>query len=253
MGDLLIFEYIRDWFDEVVIGNHELPFFGGPGFTGLRSHDRELRRNLLQLEYEGKYVPSTVVDDYLLVHGGLSNRWGFQKADDANDIIRMMWSQSQEQTKEVPILDWIGPGRTGAKWADETGGIFWLDWSEDRNTNFNQIVGHSTITSGPVRASYKKKGTEHWNIDVGGKYGIGLGGVLVEQGKPTLPIFWGERVQLTEVWEIPTDNIDMSTADEAEWAAIDAAEAMEDGVDTEWIDLDDPENIELYRQLMEST
>jgi hypothetical protein len=242
MGDLLLLEYARDWFDKICIGNHESPFFGGPSFIGLRSHDRELRRNLLQLEYEGKYVPSTVVDDYLLVHGGLAARWGFKTAQDANDVIHMVWQQSLEQHEEVPMLDWIGPGRSSPKWADDTGGIFWLDWTEDRNRNINQVVGHSTYLDGPRVERYgkAKKGTrrEHWNIDVGGKFGLGLGGIITQKGKNAEPVFWGARYKPAPKLPALVGMGDQSLVDDGDWEEI--------------IDLDDPDNLELYRELMET-
>lgn len=240
-GDILILEYVRDWFDKVIVGNHELPFFGGPSFMGIRSHDRELTRKLLQLEYEGKYVPSTVVDDYLLVHGGLAKRWGFKSASDANDVIHMMWNQSAETTKEIPMIDWISEARTARKFADETGGVVWLDWEDERNTLINQIVGHSTYTNGPL-VIHNDTGTEHWNIDVGGKYGMCLGGVMLEEGQPALPVFWGERVRLTQKYSVLSSDADWlnDPVEDGEWEEV------------ETIDLDDPDNFEEYRQLMEA-
>jgi hypothetical protein len=251
-GDMMILEHAAEWFDEIVIGNHELPFFGGTSFMGLRKHDREFQRALLNLEAAGKYVPSTVVGDFLLVHAGLADRWGFDTPEDANDVIRMFWNQSTEQSKEVPILDWVGPART--KHADPTGGVFWLDWTEKRNTKFNQVVGHSTYLEGPIAVAYDGK-VEHWNIDVGGKYGNALGGIMIEEGQPTLPVFWGERRSFT--YHSPTGwsmQDDMSPEDEAEWAALDAAaDAEEQGVDwDDVVDLDDPENYSLWMELMES-
>lgn len=194
-GDLLILDYAADWFDEIVIGNHELPFFGGPAFRGLRKYDRELQLRLLELENRGIYVPSTVVDDHLLVHAGLSERWSFNTAQDCDDVLRMVWRDAEESVIDIPMLDWVGPGRSA--YGNDVGGIFWLDWSEERNKNINQIVGHSTITTGPILRHNDDEGTDHWNIDVGGKYGCCLGGVILEDGKST-PFFWGHRIVFQE-------------------------------------------------------
>ena len=199
-GDLLLLDYAEEWFDAVVIGNHELPFFGGPAFTGLRKYDRELRLRLLELEQKGVYVPSVVVGDYLLTHAGFAERWSFQTAQDADDVIRMVWRDADDTTKEVPMLDWIGPGRAAAKWANPCGGVFWADWSEVRNQKINQIVGHSTKTNGPICIKYDN--AEHWNIDVGGKYGCCLGGVVIDDIEASItPFFWGTRVSLVSDWE----------------------------------------------------
>lgn len=193
-GDLLILDYAAEWFDKVAIGNHEWAFLGGPNFGGARSKDRELMRRLLVLERRKLYVPAFMVENFLVVHAGLADRWGFRTEADALDAINFVWDISESDEDDVPMLDWIGPKRAG-KWANDTGGIFWLDWSESRNKKINQIVGHSTITSGPVSVEYPNEGTIHWNIDVGGKYGYGLGGVLIENGEAT-PWFFGNRVEL---------------------------------------------------------
>lgn len=213
-GDLLILDYAEEWFDEIVIGNHELPFFGGPNFKGLRQHDRELRLRLHELEAIGKYVPSTVVDGYLLTHAGLADYWSFQNVEDCNDVIRMVWRDAEDTTKEIPLIDWIGPTRSG-KFADPCGGVFWCDWDEDRNKKVNQIVGHSTLVYGPVVTHYDE--SDHWNIDVGGKYGCCLGGVILEEGDVN-PFFWGQRVVFVDDEKILT-NEDVQAVDEGDdWA-----------------------------------
>lgn len=236
-GDLLLLDYAEEWFDAVVIGNHELPFFGGPSFRGLRKYDRELTRRLFDLEHKGIYVPSAVVENYLLVHAGLAERWSFQSAEDANDAIHILWRDAEDSTKDQPILDWVGKPRAGAG-GDDCGSIFWLDWTEPRNKKINQIVGHSTLVNGPVVVEYDK--TEHWNIDAGGKYGCCLGGIVIEDAEDGLkmisPFFWGNRVQLTGGWE------EWDTSEnENSYAA-----AEED--DEEELD---PDGTEMWQKLME--
>lgn len=250
MGDLLILQYAREWFDAIVIGNHELPFFGGVSFLGLRKHDRELTRQLLQLEHEGVYVPSAVVEDFLLVHAGLSDRWSFKTAQDANDVIHTFWNQSEDDNKEIPMLDWVGPGRS--KVADPVGGIFWLDWTENRNRNINQVVGHSTYTHGPIIQSNGAEGTEHWNIDVGGKYGTALGGIMVEAGQPTLPVFWGSRSVVNSYhWHQGGSGIDVLD-DDVYWDKVDDILEAEEADWDDVVDLDDPENYSMWQELMET-
>ena len=190
-GDLMLLAFAEEWFDAVAIGNHEWAFCGGQDFGGCRKRDRELILGINQLIEKGVYVPSFVVENFLCVHAGLAARWGFETAEAANDAIHFMWDMSKSEDDEVPMFDWIGPERAG-KWADETGGIFWLDWDEVRNSKINQIVGHTTFPSGPHFIDYKKMGTIHWNIDVGGKTGLCLGGVVIENGHAE-PFFWGQR------------------------------------------------------------
>lgn len=191
-GDMLILEYAEEWFDRIAIGNHEWSFLGGPDFGGSRTKDRELMRRLLELERRKLYVPAFLVENFLVVHAGLARRWGFRSESDALDAINFAWEMSEDDQEDVAMFDWISKARAG-KWGNETGGIFWLDWKEQRNRNINQIVGHSTIPTGPIVVD-NPEGTSHWNIDVGGKTGLCLGGVTIEDGK-VIPFFYGQRFQ----------------------------------------------------------
>ena len=193
-GDLTLLHHAKRWFNGICIGNHEYAMIGGPDFGGARKHDRETKKLLLELEDEGIYRPAFVVEDFLLTHAGLADRWGFSDPKDALDAISIVWDNSQDEDWDIPFFDWVGPIRAG-KFADECGGIFWLDWSENRNKKIDQIVGHSTITNGPDVISYYYENSSHWNVDIGGKYGLGIGGVQIEDAKVS-PVFCGQRVIL---------------------------------------------------------
>ena len=238
MGDFLLLDYIEEWFDEVVIGNHEYSFLGGPQFHGLRMHDRPFQLKLLELEERGIYVPATKVNDYLLVHAGLSNRWNFKTVDEALSVIKLSWDTVQDLTDEMPVLDWIGSMRA-PKFGDPVGGIFWLDWDEPRNILISQVVGHSTRLDGPIVKRYLNGSVEHWNIDVGGKFGVGLGGIIIEEGEPTIPVFSGGRY-------FPKEEkfINPHADDELEWEYI---EPLED-----WDDIDSEEALKEFKELMET-
>jgi calcineurin-like phosphoesterase family protein len=190
-GDLMLLAMAEEWFDAVCIGNHEWAFCGGEDWGGARKRDRDLILGINHLIDKGVYVPSVEVEGHLLVHGGVAARWEFESAKAADKAIRFMWDMAKAEDSPVPLFDWIGPERMG-KWGNETGGIFWLDWAEYRNPRFNQVVGHSTNPGGPVSTKYPPFKTIHWNIDVGGKTGTCLGGVVIENGHAT-PVFWGKR------------------------------------------------------------
>ncbi len=205
-GDMLILEHAEEWFDGVAVGNHEWSFLGGDDFGGCRKKDRELALGLLQLEAKGVYRPALLVENWLVVHAGLADRWSFRSEADALAAIEFNWTLAKEERDETPMLDWIGRVRAG-KWGNPCGGIFWLDWEEDRNKHINQIVGHSTIPSGPVDINYIQEGTTHWNIDVGGKHGHGLGGVEIENGVAT-PFHWGSRFRYVTREEPREESLD---------------------------------------------
>lgn len=212
-GDLMLLALADQWFDKIAIGNHEWSFCGGMDFGGCRRHDRDIILGVNQLIAREIYVPAFVVEDYLVVHAGLADRWGFYTAQDACEAIQFAWDNVKAEDDENLLFDGIGPLRAG-KFADECGGIFWCDWEEPRNRKINQIVGHSTYPEGPLCMKYHNSETEHWNIDVGGKTGLCLGGVVIENGTAT-PVFWGQRFRFKSEWEDSSENSDSRTPGDA--------------------------------------
>jgi hypothetical protein len=191
-GDLLNLEYAKEWFDAVLLGNHEYAFIGGNEFGGRRRYDRTTLMKLLQLVSDGLYVPAALVHGHLLVHGGFSDLFNFTSADDAYAYILAMWAAADELDEEIPIFKWQGSARS-YNYGDPTGGIFELDWTEDRNPHFPQVVGHSTYYTGPIMKEYEN-GIRHWNIDVGGKTGDCVGGIILDDATSEIEIaFWGKR------------------------------------------------------------
>jgi Calcineurin-like phosphoesterase len=193
-GDLLCLEYAKDWFDRVGIGNHEWAFMGGPAFQGLRMYDRELVFEMLKLESIGVLTPAFMVEDYLVVHAGLGERWGFYTEKDALEAIQFQYEYAQNEDTRIPLFDDISTKRGGS--SRDGGGIFWNDWKEPRNKRINQIVGHSPQIDGPIYEQYPEYGTEHWCIDAGGKWGTGLWGITLEDGVINV-VGTGKKV----VWE----------------------------------------------------
>ena len=192
-GDILNMEFAPEWFDQVCLGNHEMAFIGGHDFGSRRKHDRKTLELLLDLIDREIYTPSILVDNYLLVHGGFSARFGFNNAADAHEYIKVMWKLAPDHDGEIAVFDWQGQARGYIYGGDVTGGIFELDWTENRNTSFNQVVGHSTQYDGPISKNYPDS-VDHWNIDVGGKTGKSIGGIIVDDvAKTTESVFWGER------------------------------------------------------------
>lgn len=201
-GDIKNLEYALEWFDAVCLGNHEFAFLGGHEFGNRRKYDRKTLNLLTNLVDVGLYVPAYLIEggpagDFLAVHGGFSKKFGFDTAADAYEYLRVMWEVSDVLESEIAVFNWQGPAR-GYSLSDPTGGIFELDWSESRNTSFNQIVGHSTHYDGPIHKQYVNHSTgevtNHWNIDVGGKGGKCVGGIVIDDVAGTVdPAFWGDR------------------------------------------------------------
>lgn len=193
-GDILNMEYAPEWFDAVCLGNHEMAFIGGHDFGSRRKHDRKTLNLLLELIDQDIYVPSILIDDYLLVHGGFTSRFGFESAADAHEYIKVMWKLAPDFDGEIAIFDWQGVARSYG-YGDNAGSIFELDWHESRNKNFHQVVGHSTHYDGPIlKECGKDDKIQHWNIDIGGKSGKCIGGIIYDDvSKEVEEVFWGER------------------------------------------------------------
>lgn len=192
-GDILNLQMMNEWFDAVCIGNHEYAFLGGRDFGTRRKHDRETVRLLLQRLDEGKLVPSAVVHGHLLTHSGLSDEFDFKTAEDANEFIHAMWDAAPEYDGTIAIFDWKNNSDyTGYTTADPTSGIFNLAWKKERNLNFNQVVGHTIFTNGPIQ---KTEGdTIHYNIDVGAKEGKSCGGIIIDdETDKVVSVYWGDR------------------------------------------------------------
>jgi|SRR5581483_8109348 len=213
-GDLMCLAYAPKWFDGICVGNHEYSFMGGIDFGGMRSHDRELQLGLLRLEAAGVYRPTFLVDNYLLVHGGLHPYWGYHSEKQANEAIEYLWEDAKLEISDVEIFDNIGGVRgSSKKW--QAGGIFWNDWDELRSKRINQIVGHSTRFNGPIREDFPDYGSTHWNIDVGGKTGDCLGGVYIENCNTT-PVKMGNYTPPKNPRVILLDQIEENDL-EAQW------------------------------------
>ena len=196
-GDLLNLEFAPEWFDKVILGNHEMAFFGGYEFTSRRKHDRKVINLMLDLMDKGIYVPAIYVPseggDWLATHCGFAKEFVFTTAKDAYEFIMAMWEVAPSFDDTIPVFDWQGAARGYYSSCDVTGGIFQLDWSEDRNPYFNQVVGHSSHYDGPLVRHYPNH-VQHWDVDVGGKQGKGLGSIILDDVTGNVEkSFWGER------------------------------------------------------------
>ncbi len=117
---------------EVLIGNHEAPYFGDsqPKFSGFWNLP-EVREAIRKIEWK----VATTVGNTLVTHAGLHPVWETQTAEELNHLWR--FDPSNGIFRNIPISR---GGRT------EYGGIFWHDYNDPTAQNFPQIFGH---TKGP--------------------------------------------------------------------------------------------------------
>jgi hypothetical protein len=178
-GDLACLKTVGDWIDEMLPGNHELPYFMPEGqryslgsFGGYHYYP-DVAMQLNRIEREGYLVPAALVGDVLVTHAGYVPSEGIESAQDGFDYAVKKWSED----KKHPLFTQVGRSRYGNA---RFGGILWSDWSEQKAHEFNQIVGHTPQSKGVQRRDYA---TGNWSlcIDCGAKSGKGATGVVFDE------------------------------------------------------------------------
>lgn len=188
----------NDWIDIYLMGNHESGYlFDDMGFGGyyasppLKSQYNRLYRSEL-------IHPAYVVGDTLITHAGVHAWINFATAQDAYEGIMDAWRNYAEYesawTEEganphtfsftyeresvvIPktlVINGVPAKRGGGL---PFGGIQWSDWSEPKNKNFSQIMGHTPIKDGPVTIWHRGTDVVTINIDCGAKGGLTPTGV----------------------------------------------------------------------------
>ena len=179
-GDMQCLSTVGEWIDYMLVGNHEHPYFDGPMFSGFWRYP-EVEKKLLELDEHGLIGAAVLVDDILISHAGIVRGKflpfldEFQTAEEAHDFAEGAWRED----KKHALFSMISHARGG--WSRQ-GGILWSDWSEGKNKNFNQIVGHTPQPDGPQRREYSSTGKWSLCIDCGAKYGRGATGVMIKDG-----------------------------------------------------------------------
>lgn len=185
----------REWFDKLVLGNHESGYlFDNMGFNGYypAPHLRSLYNSLRN---EDRVVPAVLINNTLLTHAGVHKYFEFDTAEEAYNAINDVWDRYRELSDnwdekfyfgpniEIPkalLLDAVAGARGGSA---PFGGILWSDWDERKNDRFSQIVGHTPKKNGPILHRYIGTGMFTLNIDCGAKKGLTPYGVwLTEDG-----------------------------------------------------------------------
>ena len=187
-----------EWFDFLLVGNHEHPYFGGPAFSGFFK-DPVMVHRLRLLDSMERYKVAVDCDGILVTHAGVTTdlfdalQQEGVKASKIADALNGLWKMD----KTAHPFSSISWNRGGPY---KTGGILWADWKEYKTPKLTQIVGHSV---GPeVRLQYKGSQREvtlkgvnraEWNlweaicIDLGaGKHSDRIIGAWIKDGDVTL-------------------------------------------------------------------
>lgn len=137
--DLKALDLVGPVINQLLIGNHEAPYFRiCEAFAGFFWYP-EVKEKLDEIRKANLSRAAISINNSILVtHAGLNISWcnDFASSDDAVKYINEALDYSHRPSA---ILNRIGMGRGG--WGE--GGILWRDWSESVCDNFAQICGHS--------------------------------------------------------------------------------------------------------------
>jgi len=183
-SDAACLELALALFDCLIYGNHETPFTVGIGSFVGQNESLDCQALLDASVRDGRWVPATAVDGYLVCHAGLhprllsSERHVFEplchrdQLDDSSAVaeaIRSAFELRLQRGEPEPLFDWVGPVR-GSRAGEPCGGIFWCDWRELMDAErkprlrspLRQIVGHT-----PRRTVQRAIGGKYFCVDVG--------------------------------------------------------------------------------------
>lgn len=175
-GDLECLDRAASWFDVVLVGNHEHPYFGGPAFSGFR-HLPEVAERLRLLELAGVYQPAALVGETLITHAGATPDWGWESAEEAYDAIAAAWLESPNAL----VFSRIGQYRGGGHML---GGILWSDIREPKSGEFRQVIGHTPLDELVVSYADGDEQKDSWllrHVDWGGKHFHRLAGIWLDE------------------------------------------------------------------------
>lgn len=187
----------HDWIDVLIAGNHEIEYIFpnmGMGFNGYHPAP-DIVSQYRSLFFQGKVVPALLIGETLISHAGVMQYFNFKTALEAYNAINYAWenlprlafSEEDEsfefefngQEVVLPketLITAVSKARGGVH---PYAGIMWSDWTEPKNTNFSQIVGHTPLKNGPVLHEQMGTDTFTLNIDCSAKSGSDPVGVWV--------------------------------------------------------------------------
>ncbi len=132
----------NSWFDVLLVGNHEHPYFGGPAFNGFWK-DPVLTHRLRSLDSQRRYKVALDCDGVLVTHAGLASDL-YKKYEPATSeqwagFLNYLWSNPEHKASHE-LLCAIGWDRGGH---GREGGVLWSDWKQYKTSKLKQVFGHS--------------------------------------------------------------------------------------------------------------
>jgi hypothetical protein len=203
-GDLLCYEYAKDWIDVLLWGNHDRAVIDSwHAFRGYTKPRPEVYHLMKLYEHEGKLRWAVARHGHLITHAGLHRRFHYNKPpiDKTNPEDVAQWINGaltgEDDQDRAAVRHAISRRRGGSSSA---GGILWRDIDESLYDRFPQVFGHSADHKNhAIRYVWGKGHTrklehvpEHvenlsYCIDVGGKGDLPsddcLAGIYLPEGR----------------------------------------------------------------------
>jgi len=129
-----------DLFDILLVGNHEHPYFGGPGFIGFWP-DPQVKNAIRKLNWQAAFS----VGDFLVTHAGVANRECLSSDAQAHVEIEGLGGSAFDHERKLNAAWRELPDRHPYFTSDD--GILW-NRGRKVTPGFSQIIGH---TPGPIR------------------------------------------------------------------------------------------------------
>lgn len=184
VSDELCLRAAPNWFDDLIVGNHESPYlWNSHDFNGY--YPNPFLRSLYNNFYRcGFAKPAILIGNTLITHAGFAFK-DCETAQEAFNVIEYVRVNYPGTDKDF-IFDAVGRHRGGRAYI---GGIFWSDWNERKNKKFSQIVGHTPQLDG-VPKLYERSSNDTFtlNIDTGVKAGGSPTGVWLDDAGKIIDI-----------------------------------------------------------------
>lgn len=184
----LNFAFRHGWIDDFIVGNHDRAIVDNKhAFRGFTAPYPGVIHMIAEMINKGIYNLASSAHGFLLTHAGLAPAQKFHKMPDTTDPVEManhlnsLGGQAILGHTYIGVINGISPARGGMR--GETGGILWRDMSEDIDTRFNQIFGHTAQSRTGVTVHHENPvaKTEWFNIDIGGKSEARLAGIWLPE------------------------------------------------------------------------
>lgn len=174
-GDIACLKDAERWLEHSLIGNHEAALLGLTVFDGMWAGG-PVPSAVRSLTFKGFFLPALLEGNTLLVHGGIPPGLAKENAEETYRAIYAAWGKNPHSDFFNAVSS---PKRT--HYPAEEGGIFWLDWEEERAEHISQIAGHTPLAEPEL---LDKGRTFHLNLDIRGhSKGRGAAAVLID-GEP---------------------------------------------------------------------